>query len=81
MCGLENAAHLKIPGYGWLLKMSNAIPVRKGEGRLPEPGACRREGVEIRPRRKDLGEDRRESEHGGSPAEAGIVGLAPLDEA
>jgi 1-acyl-sn-glycerol-3-phosphate acyltransferase len=36
MCGLENAAHLKIPGYGWLLKMSNAIPVRKGEGRLPE---------------------------------------------
>lgn len=36
LCGLENAAHLKIPGYGWLLKMSNAIPVRKGEGRLPE---------------------------------------------
>lgn len=35
MCGLENASHLKVPGYGWLLKMSNAIPVRKGEGRLP----------------------------------------------
>lgn len=35
MCGLENAAHLNVPGYGWLLRMSNAIPVRKGEGRLP----------------------------------------------
>jgi 1-acyl-sn-glycerol-3-phosphate acyltransferase len=35
LCGLENASHLHIPGYGWLLKMSNAIPVHKGEGRLP----------------------------------------------
>jgi 1-acyl-sn-glycerol-3-phosphate acyltransferase len=43
MCGLENASHLKIPGYGWLLKMSNAIPVRKGEGRLPEIVAAFRE--------------------------------------
>lgn len=43
LCGLENAAHLKIPGYGWLLKMSNAIPVRKGEGRLPEIVAAFRE--------------------------------------
>lgn len=33
MCGLENAAHLNLPGYGWLLRMSNAIPVRRGEGR------------------------------------------------
>lgn len=33
MCGLENAAHLNLPGYGWLLRMSNAIPVPKGEGR------------------------------------------------
>jgi len=43
MCGLENASHLKIPGYGWLLKMSNAIPVRKGEGRLPGVVAAFRE--------------------------------------
>lgn len=33
MCGLENEAHLRLPGYGWLLRMSNAIPVRRGEGR------------------------------------------------
>ncbi|MCX4245324.1 lysophospholipid acyltransferase family protein [Paraliomyxa miuraensis] len=36
LCGLENAAHLQLPGYGWLLRMSNAIPVRKGEGRFSE---------------------------------------------
>lgn len=36
LCGLENAAHLHLPGYGWLLRMSNAIPVRKGEGRFAE---------------------------------------------
>lgn len=34
LCGLENAAHLKIPGYGWLLRISNAIPVRKGSRRF-----------------------------------------------
>ncbi len=43
MCGLENAAHLNVPGYGWLLKMSNAIPVPKGEGRLPAIVAAFRE--------------------------------------
>ncbi len=36
ICGLENAAHLDVPGYGWLLKMSNAIPVRKGGKRYSE---------------------------------------------
>ncbi|MCA9709617.1 MAG: 1-acyl-sn-glycerol-3-phosphate acyltransferase [Myxococcales bacterium] len=36
MCGLENAAHLRLPGYGWLLRMSNAIPVRRGEGRYTQ---------------------------------------------
>ena len=29
-CGLENAAHLRIPGYGWLMRMGNSIPVRPG---------------------------------------------------
>jgi 1-acyl-sn-glycerol-3-phosphate acyltransferase len=33
MCGLENASHLNMPGYGWLLRMSNAIAVHKGAGR------------------------------------------------
>lgn len=32
MCGIENAAHLKLPGYGWLLRAANAIPVRRGSG-------------------------------------------------
>ncbi|RMG99535.1 MAG: 1-acyl-sn-glycerol-3-phosphate acyltransferase [Deltaproteobacteria bacterium] len=33
-CGLENEAHLHVPGYGWLLRMANAIPVpRAREGR------------------------------------------------
>lgn len=36
LCGLENASHLNVPGYGWLLKMSNAIPVRKGARRYEE---------------------------------------------
>ncbi len=34
MCGLENAAHLSLPGYGWLLRAANAIPVRKGPGKF-----------------------------------------------
>ena len=29
LCGLENAAHLSVPGYGWLLRLANAIPVRR----------------------------------------------------
>jgi 1-acyl-sn-glycerol-3-phosphate acyltransferase len=27
LCGLENASHLKVPGYGWLMRCANAIPV------------------------------------------------------
>lgn len=34
LCGLENAAHLHVPGYGWLLRISNAIPVTKGASRF-----------------------------------------------
>lgn len=40
LCGLENAAHLDVPGYGWLLRMSNAIPVRKGAKRYEEVAAA-----------------------------------------
>jgi 1-acyl-sn-glycerol-3-phosphate acyltransferase len=34
MCGLENSAHLRVPGYGWLLRLANAIPVDRGAGRF-----------------------------------------------
>lgn len=27
ICGLENAAHLNVPGYGWIMRLANAIPV------------------------------------------------------
>ena len=43
LCGLENAAHLDVPGYGWLLRMSNAIPVRKGGNRYKEVAEAFRE--------------------------------------
>ncbi|MEM6292869.1 MAG: lysophospholipid acyltransferase family protein [Myxococcota bacterium] len=43
LCGLENAAHLDVPGYGWLLRMSNAIPVRKGANRYKEVAEAFRE--------------------------------------
>jgi len=33
-CGVENASHLAIPGYGWLMRMANAIPIPKGVGRI-----------------------------------------------
>jgi 1-acyl-sn-glycerol-3-phosphate acyltransferase len=36
LCGLENAAHLKLPGYGWLMRLANAIPVEKGAGRFAQ---------------------------------------------
>ena len=32
-CGIENAGHLLLPGYGWLMRLANAIPVHKGIGR------------------------------------------------
>jgi 1-acyl-sn-glycerol-3-phosphate acyltransferase len=34
ICGLEAASHLKIPGYGWLMRVANAIPVEKGANRF-----------------------------------------------
>jgi 1-acyl-sn-glycerol-3-phosphate acyltransferase len=34
LCGLENAAHLRLPGYGWLMRLANAIAVEKGSGRF-----------------------------------------------
>lgn len=33
LCGLENAAHLNVPGYGWLMRVANAIAVPKGASR------------------------------------------------
>ncbi len=34
LCGLENASHLKLPGYGWIMRLANAIAVEKGAGRF-----------------------------------------------
>lgn len=34
LCGLENASHLKLPAYGWLMRLANAIAVEKGSGRF-----------------------------------------------
>ncbi len=43
-CGLENEAHLHLPGYGWLLRMANAIPVpRAREGRYQKVAAAFRD--------------------------------------
>ena len=33
-CGLLNASHLKIPGYGGIMRLANAIGVPKGKGRF-----------------------------------------------
>ena len=43
ICGLENASHLNVPGYGWLLKMANAIPVKKGARNFKEVAEAFRE--------------------------------------
>lgn len=35
LCGLENAEHLRVPGYGWIMKCANAIGVeRKDRNRV-----------------------------------------------
>ncbi len=34
LCGLENAAHLKLPGYGWIMRCANAIPVDRKDAKL-----------------------------------------------
>ena len=43
-CGLENASHLRVPGYGWLMRCANAIPVdRSKKGFFAEIEAAMRE--------------------------------------
>jgi len=43
-CGLENAAHLRIPGYGRMMRLGNTIPVyRRAEGRAAEIELCAKE--------------------------------------
>ncbi len=43
-CGVENAAHLNIPFYGWLMRMANAIPVYpRSDGRTSEMIAAARD--------------------------------------
>ena len=34
LAGLENESHLKLPGYGWMMRLANAVPVGKGNGRF-----------------------------------------------
>lgn len=34
LAGLENESHLKVPGYGWMMRLANAVPVGKGNGRF-----------------------------------------------
>ncbi|MEM6990658.1 MAG: lysophospholipid acyltransferase family protein [Myxococcota bacterium] len=36
LCGLENAAHLSVPGYGWIMKCANAIAVDRKNPDLRE---------------------------------------------
>lgn len=42
-CGLENAAHFKIPIYGWMMKVGNGIPVPRGANRTAALVAAARE--------------------------------------
>jgi 1-acyl-sn-glycerol-3-phosphate acyltransferase len=43
-CGLENASHLHVPFYGWLMRMGNAIPVHsRSSGRTSEITAAAKE--------------------------------------
>ncbi len=34
LAGLENESHLKLPGYGWMMRLANAVPVGRGQGRF-----------------------------------------------
>ncbi|MBX7078340.1 MAG: 1-acyl-sn-glycerol-3-phosphate acyltransferase [Nannocystaceae bacterium] len=45
LCGLENAAHLKIPGYGWLMRAANAVPVTRGAGQFARIATLMRDRV------------------------------------
>ncbi len=43
-CGLENAAHLQVPFYGWLMRLASAVPVYPhSEGRTAEITAAARD--------------------------------------
>lgn len=42
-CGVENAAHLAVPGYGWVMRLANAIPIPRGEQRTEAVVAAARE--------------------------------------
>ncbi len=45
LCGLENASHLLVPGYGWMMRMANAVPVTRGNGRFAKIAEAIRERV------------------------------------
>ncbi len=45
LSGLENEAHLKLPGYGWMMRLANAVPVGKGSGRYRKIAELMRERV------------------------------------
>lgn len=45
LSGLENEAHLNIPGYGWMMRLANAVPVGKGQGRYVKIAELMRERV------------------------------------
>jgi len=34
LCGVENASHLKVPGYGWIMRCANAIPIDRRDPNL-----------------------------------------------
>ncbi|MBL4685214.1 MAG: 1-acyl-sn-glycerol-3-phosphate acyltransferase [Nannocystaceae bacterium] len=36
LCGLENASHLNVPGYGWIMRCANAIAVDRKDPKLRE---------------------------------------------
>lgn len=45
LSGLENEAHLKLPGYGWMMRLANAVPVGKGQGRFAKIATAMKERV------------------------------------
>jgi len=45
LSGLENESHLKLPGYGWMMRLANAVPVGRGQGRFTKIAGLMRERV------------------------------------
>lgn len=45
LSGLENEGHLNVPGYGWMMRLANAVPVGKGQGRYAKIAGLIRERV------------------------------------